>query len=125
MADDLDFLGFFRNEGAGLALAPGAVLFEKGGPSGTMYVVLSGDLQIVDGNQVYETVVAGGIVGEMALVDGGPRSATVRALTACEVIAIDERRFTTIVRQNPFFALRLMKLMSGRLRAMNERLRSL
>jgi CRP/FNR family cyclic AMP-dependent transcriptional regulator len=91
-----------------------------------MYVVLSGDLQIVDGSPVYETVVAGGIVGEMALVDGGPRSATVCALTACEVIAIDERRFTTIVRQNPFFALLLlMKLMSGRLRAMNERLRSL
>jgi CRP/FNR family cyclic AMP-dependent transcriptional regulator len=91
-----------------------------------MYVVLSGDLQIVDGSPVYETVVAGGIVGEMALVDGGPRSATVRALIACEVIAIDERRFTTIVRQNPFFALLLMmKLMSGRLRAMNERLRSL
>jgi CRP-like cAMP-binding protein len=125
MVDDLDFLGFFRNEGGAQALAPGDVLFEKGEPSGTMYVVLSGELQIVDGNQVYETVVTGGIVGEMALVDGGPRSATVRARTASEVIAVDEGRFTAIVRQNPFFALRLMRLMSGRLRAMNERLRRL
>ena len=86
-----------------------------------MYVVKSSDLQILDGNYVYETVSVGGIVGEMAIVDGSPRSATVRAIQPSIVIPIDERRFLFMVQQTPFFALRVMRVMAARLRAMNER----
>jgi CRP-like cAMP-binding protein len=86
-----------------------------------MYVVKSGSLQILDGNYVYETVSAGGIVGEMALVDRSPRSATARAIEPSTVIPIDERRFLFMVQQTPFFSLRLMRVMTARLRAMNER----
>ena len=85
-------------------------------------VIASGvDLQILDGNYVYETVSAGGIVGEMAMVDGSPRSATVCAIKPSTVIPIDERRFLFMVQQTPFFALRVMRVMTARLRAMNER----
>jgi CRP/FNR family transcriptional regulator, cyclic AMP receptor protein len=73
------------------------------------------------GNYVYETVSAGGIVGEMALVDRSPRSATARAIEPSTVIPIDERRFLFMVQQTPFFSLRLMRVMTARLRAMNER----
>ena len=82
-----------------------------------MYVVKTGDLQILDGNYVYETVSAGGIVGEMAMVDGSPRSATVCAIKRSTVIPIDERRFLFMVQQTPFFALRVMRVMTARLRA--------
>jgi CRP-like cAMP-binding protein len=57
----------------------------------------------------------------MALVDGGPRSATVRATTTTEVIPVDERRFLFMVQETPFFAIRVMRLMTARLRTMNER----
>jgi CRP-like cAMP-binding protein len=73
------------------------------------------------GNYVYEVVSTGGLVGEMALVDGGPRSATVRAIEPSTVIPIHERRFLFMVQQTPFFALRLMRVMTARLRAMDER----
>ena len=102
-------------------MAPGEALFEKGQPGRLMYVVKSGNLQILDGNHVYETVSAGGILGEMAVVDGAPRSATVRATTPSVVIPIDERRFLFMVQQTPFFALRVMRVLTARLRAMNER----
>lgn len=115
-----DFLGLFGNE-AGEALSPGQVLFSKGEPAHTLYVVKSGELQILDGNHVFETVGAGGIVGEMALVDGGVRSATVRAVGPSAVIPIDEKRFLFMVQQTPFFAIRVMRVMSARLRAMNAR----
>ena len=85
-----------------------------------MYVVKTGDLQILDGNYVYETVSAGGIVGEMAMVDGSPRSATVCAIKRSTVIPIDERRFLFMVQQTPFFALRVMRVMTARLRAPAE-----
>jgi CRP/FNR family transcriptional regulator, cyclic AMP receptor protein len=119
-----DFLGLFGEETDVITLAPGEVLFEKNESGRFMYVVKSGEMQIIDGNYVYETVSAGGILGEMALVDAGPRSATVRALKQSVVIPLDERRFLFMVSQTPFFALRVMRVMSARLRAMNERARA-
>jgi CRP/FNR family transcriptional regulator, cyclic AMP receptor protein len=119
-----DFLGLFGKETDVVTLAPGDVLFEKNESGRLMYVVKSGEMQIIDGNYVYETVSAGGILGEMALVDAGPRSATVRAVKQSVVIPLDERRFLFMVSQTPFFALRVMRVMSARLRAMNERARA-
>jgi CRP/FNR family cyclic AMP-dependent transcriptional regulator len=116
-----NLLGLFEHEMEVVTLAPRETLFEKGEPGRLMYVVKTGDLQILDGNSVYENVSAGGIVGEMAVVDGSPRSATVRAINPSTVIPIDERRFLFMVQQTPFFALRVMRVMTARLRAMNER----
>src|SRR5689334_8744212 len=97
-----DFLGLFGSETEVVNLEAGQVLFEKGQSGRLMYVVKSGNLQILDGNHVYETVSAGGMVGEMAVVDGSPRSATVRASQPSTVIPIDERRFLFMVQQTPF-----------------------
>lgn len=119
-----NFLGSARN-GEEISLGAGEVLFSKGDAGHEIYIVRSGELQILDGNRVFETVGPGGIVGEMALVDGGPRSATVRAGAATEVVPLDERRFLFMVQQTPHFALRVMKVMSARLRAMNARLTGL
>lgn len=119
-----NFLGSFRN-GEEMRLDAGQVLFKKGDVGHEIYIVRSGELQILDGNQVFETVGPGGIVGEMALVDGGPRSATVRAISASEVNPLDERRFLFMVQQTPHFALRVMRVMSARLRAMNARVTEL
>ena len=116
-----DFLGMLGSDTAVVTLASGEALFNKGEPGHLMYVVKSGYLQILDGNYVYETVSVGGIVGEMAIVDGSPRSATVRAIQPSTVTPIDERRFLFMVQQTPFFALRVMRVMTERLRAMNER----
>jgi CRP-like cAMP-binding protein len=85
-----------------------------------MYVVKSGEIQIIDGNHVFETVGAGGIFGEMALISNEPRSATARALVESTVVPVDQKRFIFMISQTPFFALRVMKVMSGRIRAMNE-----
>ena len=120
-----DLVGLFENESEVETLAPGEVLFEKGAPGNTMYVLKSGELQIVDGSYAYETVSAGGIVGELALIDTGPRSATVRAIKQSVVIPINKSRFMFMVQQTPFFALRVMRITSARLRAMNEQAREL
>ena len=56
-----------------------------------MYVVLSGVVEIYLRDTVIETVPQGGTFGEMALIDGSPRSATVIAKTESEVAVIDKR----------------------------------
>jgi hypothetical protein len=53
-----DFSGLVGTETEVVSLAPGEALFEKGEPAHCMYVVKSGELQIIDGNFVYETVSA-------------------------------------------------------------------
>lgn len=120
-----DFLGLFSSETDVTTLQPGQELFRKGDAGRHMYVVKAGALQVIDGNQVFETVSPGGIVGEMALISDEPRSATVRAVTETVVVPIDERRFSFMTQRTPFFALRVMKVMSARLRAMNDRSTSL
>ncbi len=121
MADSQpNFLGLLGREPKTVALKSGESLFKKGDPAECLYVVLSGELQIGDSNAIFETLSAGGVVGEMALIDHGPRSATVTASSDCTLAQIDEKRFLFLVQQTPMFALNLMRLMSGRLRRMNE-----
>ena len=120
-----DFLGLFRNDPGVVFLKPAQELFKKGESGSHMYVVMSGEVQVVDGNHVFETVSAGGIVGEMSLISDEPRTATVRAVTAAEVVPIDQKRFLFLVQQTPFFAIRVMRVMSTRLKAMNDRILSL
>lgn len=107
-----------------VALASGQVLFTEGDPPSCMYVVKSGTLRIRSGGVIYEDVGPGGIVGEMALVERYPaRSATVYALTDCELAAVDEVRFSALVAEAPRFALTVMQILSRRLRAMDRRYR--
>src|SRR3979411_1986130 len=81
-----------------VALQSGQILFTEGDPPSCMYVVKTGALRIRSGGVIYEDVGSGGIVGEMALVERYPaRSATVYALTDCELVAVDEARFSALV----------------------------
>ena len=105
-----DFLDLFRGETDVITLEPGQELFKKGDVGRHLYVVKSGDVQIVDGNHVFETVSAGGILGEMALISQEPRSTTVRAISKSVVVPVDERRFLFLVQQTPFFAVRVMRV---------------
>ena len=115
-----NFLGLFSRERDVVTLKAGEILFKKGDPAHAMYVVLSGDVRVGDDNVIFEEVSSGGIVGEMALIERAPRSATVTAVTDCTLAQIDERRFLFLAQQTPSFALNVMRLLSHRLRRMNE-----
>ena len=71
---------------------------------------------------VLENIRAGGIFGEMALIDDGPRSAAAMAAEPTEVVAIDKPAFLSVVRDDPQFALRVMSLLATRLRRMNKQI---
>ncbi len=120
MRDDTNFLGMFSKETDTRPVAAGALLFAKGDTAHEAFIVKSGQLQVFDGNFVYETLGPGDIIGEMALVDQSPRSASVKALSDSEVIPVNEKRFLWMVEQTPRFAVRMLKVMAARLRHTNE-----
>lgn len=107
-----------------VTLKPGEILFREGDDAQTMYVVKQGTLRILSGSTVLETVRAGGLVGEMAIIEARmPRSATVIAGTYCELVEIDIPRFLSLVANTPAFSITVLRVISRRLRVMNRRYR--
>ena len=95
---------------------PGDVIFKIGDKGDKMYVVRAGEVEIERDGKIVETVSAGGIFGEMALIDGAPRAATARAKTACEVAPVSEKTFLFLVHETPYFAISVMRTLADRLR---------
>lgn len=118
-----DVLDLVRDDRS-IVMGKGEILFKEGDSADGMYVVRNGTLRIRSGSVVYEDVIAGGIVGEMAMVEGGlPRSAMVYALTVCELVKVDEQRFFALIAETPSFARTVMRVLSRRLRRMDQRYR--
>ena len=107
-----------------VALKPGDVLFREGDEAHAMYILKQGTLRVLSGSTILETVRAGGIIGEMAIIEEQmPRSATVIAGTYCELVEIDVPRFLSLVAGTPAFSVTLLRVISRRLRVMNRRYR--
>ncbi len=113
-------LSLFKNSKEFTPYEAGAIIFHAGDAGRSMYAVRSGEVDLVVGDIVVETVATGGIFGEMALIDTAPRSATAIAKTACEVVQVDEKQFSFLVQQTPFFALQVLRVLAARLRNANE-----
>jgi len=109
-------VNLFRNSDRAVTIEPGHVVFREGDAADSMYVVLEGELEIRVKDQVIDTTGPGGIVGEMALVDRSPRSATCVAKTACRIVPVNERQFNFMVQETPNFAITVMRMMCDRLR---------
>jgi len=94
----------------------GETIFAEGQPADVMFAVLEGEVEIFKHGKVLETISPGGIFGEMAIIDGLPRSASAIARTDCNLAAVDGKRFTLLVQQTPYFAIEIMQMLTERLR---------
>jgi CRP-like cAMP-binding protein len=119
---DVDFGIIMRLGGVAKRYPAGAEIMREGEPRTHMFYLHQGQAAVVAKGREVEEVDAGGIFGEMAIIDYGPRSASVIAKTDCEAVAIDEQLFLLLVHQTPFFAIDVMRTLVRRLRAMNEML---
>ncbi|MCU0242044.1 MAG: cyclic nucleotide-binding domain-containing protein [Vicinamibacteria bacterium] len=99
----------------------GETIFEAGQPGTEMYVVRSGTVELRVGEHALERVGEAGILGEMALVDQKPRSASAVAVSDCELVKVDEERFMQLVQHVPGFALEVMRVMAQRLRRTTQK----
>lgn len=106
------------------SFSQGQIIFREGDPGDQLYIVAEGQVDIMTDGQLLETVNPGGILGEMALIDDKPRSATAVARTDCVLTPIGRRHFLTLVERTPLFALQVMRVMAERLRRTNSRLPS-
>jgi CRP-like cAMP-binding protein len=110
----------FDKEQHAEAFSAGTAVFREGDPGEHMFAVLEGTVDIVIHGTIVETVNAGGVFGEMALVEERPRIASAIVTADAKLVRIDRNRFMFLVQQNPFFALQLMTVMAERLRRMDQ-----
>ena len=104
----------------------GTEFFKEGDIGDAFYVLNKGEVEVLkneNGTQKLLTTIKSTdencFFGEMALIEGLPRNATIIAKTECEILEIEKKNFDMLLRINSFIALRIMTALTKRLRADN------
>lgn len=95
----------------------GAVVAAEGEPGAGLFIIDRGEAEVTVGGQKVNQLGPGDFFGEMALLDGGPRTATVTATTDLHMYALTSWVFRGLVSEHPQIAFRMLEVMAGRLRA--------
>ena len=107
--------------GRGVSFQPGQAIVERGDPGDAMYIVLSGVAEVDVGGR-YHRLQRGDFFGEMAVLDGKPREATVKAVEPLEALRIPGDEFQAFLDANPRIATGMLKSLVERLREVQDRL---
>lgn len=102
----------------------GEDIIRQGDVGDCMYVIQEGEAQVFverEGEELAIRMVGEGeIIGEMAIFDRDVRSATVRAVGDVRVLTVDKKNFLRRVHEDPSLAVRVVQVMSRRLRELND-----
>ena len=118
------FYGCFRRELARIAalttevaIPAGQIVCREGDPGDEAYVVIEGSATVTVGDREIAMVTPGGFFGEMAILDGGPRIATVTALEPMRLLVLARREFYAVLAEVPYVAGHMLTAVGARLRA--------
>jgi CRP/FNR family cyclic AMP-dependent transcriptional regulator len=108
----------------------GTAIMHEGDPVDSLYIVISGRLKVMmgeaDGKETILSILGPGeFFGEMGLIDDHPRSATVMAIEACELLAVSKRAFRKCLVENSSLAMAVMRVLVRRLREADRKIGSL
>ena len=106
-------------------LAVGDILFRDGDPPDSVYLIKEGEIEISKGEGDKKKVLAilkeGDFLGEMAVIDGRPRSATAKAITETRLITLDTAEFKKEIEDDPMIGALVFTLIK-RLRKTSQKL---
>lgn len=112
----MDLLELFKDADDVRDIEDGSVIFDEETPGDVMYVILEGEVDIFANGVLVETLGPGDLLGEMALIDSKPRSASALTRSACRIAPVGEERFLEMVQGRPEFSLHVMRILADRLR---------
>jgi len=100
-------------------------LFHKGDQGTQVYIVIRGKLKVLTTSEggddvVFSILGPGEVFGEIALLGGTPRTATVTAIDPCELLIIDRRDFLSFLRGHPDVAINLLEVLAQRMKRVSE-----
>ena len=103
-----------------IKMTAGTMIMDQGQMGREAFVVVDGDVNVRRNGRKVATLGAGNVVGEMSLLDKGPRTATVVCETDCTLLVIDQRRFIGVLEDVPSIAHKLMGTLASRIREMDR-----
>jgi|SRR5271165_146459 len=112
--------GYAKSAGKTMSFTAGSAVFKQGEPGDCLYIVQSGELEMVIADRVVEVCGPNEAIGFMSLIDGLPRSSTARVKSDAELSMLDKRMFRFMVDEVPYFSLYIMGAMARRIRGMKE-----
>jgi CRP-like cAMP-binding protein len=97
-------------------LDPGDVAVRQGDPGDAIFVIAEGTLAVTKDGLKLKEVGRGSVFGEVALLDGGPRSASVEAVTRTRLLRIPRAEFEALIDQHPEIARGIIRTLLAHLR---------
>ena len=94
----------------------GTVLLRQGRAGADAYLIVGGEAKVDQNGRTIAIVGAGSIVGELSLLDGGPRTATVTAVTRLELVVLDRRSFCRVLAADLSLLSTVLRSLAGRVR---------
>jgi CRP/FNR family cyclic AMP-dependent transcriptional regulator len=114
---ELDFRVFAREACPVIEVQAGNTVFQLGEPGATMYVILSGRIDMVNGDRVIESLGAQEAFGMMSLIDTLPRTATAQVTEDAQLAVIDRKKYQFMLHELPSFAIFLIQTLANRVRS--------
>jgi CRP-like cAMP-binding protein len=114
---ELDFRVFAREACPVIDVQAGTTVFQLGEPGATMYVILAGRIDMVNGDKVIESLGAQEAFGMMSLIDALPRTATAQVTEDAQLAVIDRKKYQFMLHELPSFAIFLIQTLANRVRS--------
>jgi len=103
-----------------ISMTAGTLIVDQGQTGREAFVVMSGEVTVKRNNRKVATLGPGDVVGELSLLDHGPRTATAICETDCTLLVIDQRRFLSVIDDVPAISHKLLSSLASRIRAMDR-----
>lgn len=103
-----------------VAHSEGTVIAREGERGIGLFLILDGQARVTIGGKTKAKLGPGDFFGEVALLDGGPRTATVTAVTPLRLVGITGWVFRGLLMEHPSIALKTLEAVAGRLRAVSK-----
>jgi CRP/FNR family cyclic AMP-dependent transcriptional regulator len=111
-------------DGAGeVSFASGEVVVQQGQVGNGLYIVVSGSVSVVAGDEELARLGPGETIGELSVIDQQPRAATAVALETTDCLGLASWEVIALLEQDPSLAMNLLRELAGRLRQADARLR--
>jgi CRP/FNR family transcriptional regulator, cyclic AMP receptor protein len=103
-----------------IRMTAGTLIIDQGQTGREAFIIVDGEVTVKRNNRKIATLGPGTVVGEMSLLDKGPRTATVVCETNCTLLVIDQRRFLGVIDSIPAISHKLMAGLASRIRDLDR-----
>lgn len=103
-----------------ITMTAGTMIVDQGQMGREAFVILDGTVTVRRSGKKVTQLTTGAVVGELSLLDHGPRTASVTCDTDCTLFVLDQRHFRGVLEENPSIAMKLLGALASHIRDLDR-----